>query len=147
MEIAPICYSPPNDDCPGLGEKQTGLKEANRINPEGDEFFQGIEVGLILQQVCDLSGVEKEGRHSERTAAVVGKWPPSATLPIVPQCGSIASCWCFPRMFRTHICIPRAGRSLKNCFHVSWSDNYIHGGTLTCVCSETNAWQVQHALH
>lgn len=110
LEIAPISYSPPNGDCPGPGEKQTGLKEANRINPEGDEFFQGIEVGLILQQVCDLSGVQKEGRHSERTAAVVGKWPRSPTLPVVPQCGSITSCWCFPRMSRTHICIPRAWR-------------------------------------
>lgn len=42
-------------------------------------------------QVCGLSGVQKEGRHRETTAAVVGKWPTRATLPIVPQCGNITS--------------------------------------------------------
>lgn len=98
--------------------KMVWIKEAIRINCERRLIFPGNRGGsLILQQACDWSEVQREGRHSERTAAVLGKWPTGATLPIVPQCGNITSCWWFPRRARTQICIPRAQGILQNCFH------------------------------
>lgn len=87
LEISPISYSLLNGNCPGPGQKQSGLNKGSHQNKPWKVMNFSREQRWVSHSSASLSGVQKEGRHSDRTAAVVGKWPTSATLPIVPQCG------------------------------------------------------------
>jgi len=56
-------------------------------------MFPGNRGGpLVHHKVCGLSALQKEGRHGERIAALVGKWATTAALPVMPQCRNIVSC-------------------------------------------------------